>query len=664
MEQVYKHFIAGFSAVVGVFLVLLSAITVMQSGRSAEHGLNQLIEAVESKYRQEQKTLTEKLTIVETDYINRAQAIAYIIQHDAQSHLTSNLQRIKIVMGVEKINITNQEGVIVYSANRQVIGTDLKNYPEAVEFYDLSTGARKDPVIAMGEYKDENDGMRDRDYVIVPLQQDGLGAIQITFYSDEVDSAMGKARLQTLVRTFVTEYTTTVALFDQSGEMQVMTENNQNLRLAEAKTPEETLAFLDKAKDGTWTFANDRVSYAVSREFQGYHICAFYDMTSDVKEYVLMMLGMVLISGVTVLLVVSLLRRYIYKYLISDFERVQEDIDAFVNGDDQRAIRPCSNPAMESLNESVRRLCDGYRHKSERLNKIVGAAGSNIAAFECLSYTSSIFISDNMQQVLGLSNERMAELQTIKGFTDFIRALYFNKDKDGMVKYHDKWLKIVYHHVEHEHYGVIIDKTEEVNRELETQQALRTVQRSAVRDPLTGLFNRNGFGERVAQIMESEPEPHGVMFMFDMDNFKAINDTMGHPEGDRALQRMAEILNRAFRKTDVVGRLGGDEFIAFVPNAMTRETLEQKLSDILADTRATLSYYEPHKVTVSIGAAFRDAELNEYKALYEAADSALYIAKELGKNRYYINADGIRCMEKSCKHCRAQCPRRDVLGLT
>lgn len=180
-------------------------------------------------------------------------------------------------------------------------------------------------------------------------------------------------------------------------------------------------------------------------------------------------------------------------------------------------------------------------------------------------------------------------------------------------------------------------------------------------DQLTGLYNRSGF-ERCTEEFLNRENPCGVLVLFDLDNFKKINDSEGHPEGDRILVRFGECLRSCFRKSDYIGRLGGDEFTVLMPNPVERGMLEQKFRDLLTQIHSALGiYYERDRVSVSIGAVPVDGEIKSYEGLYRCADTALYIAKYLGKDQFYINDKKISCMKKECIGCRQDCPRSRIL---
>lgn len=205
-----------------------------------------------------------------------------------------------------------------------------------------------------------------------------------------------------------------------------------------------------------------------------------------------------------------------------------------------------------------------------------------------------------------------------------------------------------------------ISKSEGISR---MEDQLSVAQSEAKSDRLTGLYNRNGFERHVEEYL-LQPNPSGVLVLFDLDNFKRVNDMEGHPEGDRILERFAECLSAGFRKTDCIARLGGDEFIVLVQNRVSQGILEDKFEGILTSVRAALgNYYAKYGVSVSIGAVPVDGTIKSYEKLYRCADTALYIAKHLGKDRFYVNYKKISCMKKECIQCREDCPRSQVLEL-
>ncbi len=154
-------------------------------------------------------------------------------------------------------------------------------------------------------------------------------------------------------------------------------------------------------------------------------------------------------------------------------------------------------------------------------------------------------------------------------------------------------------------------------------------------DTITGLPNRVLLADRLEQeVARARRVRHGfALLMFDLDGFKEVNDRWGHAAGDRVLALVGDRARRAVRASDTVGRQGGDEFMAILPEASLAGALAvaEKLLESLA-VPYTLERAEAH-VSASIGVSVFPEDGADGESLQRAADAALYAAKRDGKNR-------------------------------
>ena len=158
----------------------------------------------------------------------------------------------------------------------------------------------------------------------------------------------------------------------------------------------------------------------------------------------------------------------------------------------------------------------------------------------------------------------------------------------------------------------------------------------AMRDALTGLYNRAAAQERVAgHLRDARPEELSVLMLLDVDDFKRINDRYGHMFGDAVLVEMAGENRRIVPGNDIVARIGGDEFMIFMPNIRREEVAEQRaaeairtLQDLFRENMDDLAF------SCSIGLAFSKGGTAGFPLLFNQADRALYRAKGAGKNQY------------------------------
>lgn len=158
-------------------------------------------------------------------------------------------------------------------------------------------------------------------------------------------------------------------------------------------------------------------------------------------------------------------------------------------------------------------------------------------------------------------------------------------------------------------------------------------------DALTGLPNRRLLTDRLQQAMLKAKRDNDLLALcyLDLDNFKPINDKLGHTIGDRVLKEVSKRLISALRESDTVSRIGGDEFILLLPNLKLQEELHILLSRLMTELKVNLSIDEYQvQVTASIGIVLFPQDDVDADTLLRHADQAMYIAKESGRNQYHI----------------------------
>ncbi|PKM72156.1 MAG: hypothetical protein CVU91_10525 [Firmicutes bacterium HGW-Firmicutes-16] len=181
-------------------------------------------------------------------------------------------------------------------------------------------------------------------------------------------------------------------------------------------------------------------------------------------------------------------------------------------------------------------------------------------------------------------------------------------------------------------YGFDIDK------EVHDRQALML---DAQTDIFTGLYNK---ATTETLIGEEVGKGAGIMFLLDIDDFKSVNDRFGHEAGDCVLRYFSDLLINIFRKGDIVGRVGGDEFMIYIRDTADISIAKGKASEILKALKTGVDYENIRIiVTSSIGITVIDEKNYSFSEAYNQADSALYEAKFNGKNGYVIYNNNAEC---------------------
>lgn len=159
----------------------------------------------------------------------------------------------------------------------------------------------------------------------------------------------------------------------------------------------------------------------------------------------------------------------------------------------------------------------------------------------------------------------------------------------------------------------------------------------AQKDGLTNVYNRKTVESMIQKEIKAFPESYHALFVIDIDDFKRINDTLGHASGDEALEKISFAMKSSFRSNDLIGRIGGDEFVIFMKHMYTlnldqiikkAEQLLEALQEIRLDEDAG------YRVFCSIGIAIYPIDGTNYLELFKKADERLYQAKKQGKNSF------------------------------
>lgn len=177
--------------------------------------------------------------------------------------------------------------------------------------------------------------------------------------------------------------------------------------------------------------------------------------------------------------------------------------------------------------------------------------------------------------------------------------------------------------------GKLVNFQAEMNKRLEILD-------KAERDPLTGLLNREGFQSIYKRFSKEQTGGSYLLGVLDLDNFKSVNDHLGHAGGDEALKLLADQLTVIIDTHGITSRYGGDEFVIYIPDVTSVTTVENLLAQLVLSMYRTITYEEKeHTLSISLGAVLVPYDTT-YEDAFPKADKVLYEVKSLGKNNYKI----------------------------
>lgn len=224
-----------------------------------------------------------------------------------------------------------------------------------------------------------------------------------------------------------------------------------------------------------------------------------------------------------------------------------------------------------------------------------------------------------------------------KDFEDFLTRLQNTTPENPMIeeKYlmningHTRWSKVVARSMwaswEPPEYIGAIGKIVDIHEEQEKMDRLKLI---AAHDSLTGLLNHKAAKSQISAILEQDDEKKYIMIVFDLDHFKMANDTFGHLFGDEVLRYVADTMKKNTRNFDIIARMGGDEFLLFMPYKDEAESLVKRIFNLLH------SEYNGFTIKVSMGVSCAKDCNGKYDVLFHMADEALYEVKRNGRDNY------------------------------
>lgn len=597
----------------------------------------------------------------EDDYLNRAYSIDYMLTNDEKVD-TQDLTYIKSLTKLHAIHLIKKDGSVFASSEQEALHDNLFNYHDGDKFKNVLKDNSKDFVVLW----DSISVLKDNPllYMAVPSTSKEYQMILIGISSSILENLRYFASIHyMLITTPDTEGKGYFVVDEESGSIIGSTLNNyQSIEIEGTSSRNDFVKILKSCTNGKVLTLNGKARYLRVLEKDGRLFCGFYDGDGFWEQIIQEILYVAIGICAVFLCIVLILRVLIKKVVINDLRGIEIGIRQLIQGDYDVHFEAKYPTEFQDIVSVMNDWKDTYKYKSNRMTRITSAISEHIGTFECLSKISQSFFSDNIQEMLNLTDYEWQKISNSPHeFEEFITSLQkHHMNEEGIIHWKGKYLKISSFHRHGEFYGMLMDCSKDVEIQHRMQLELATVTKESLTDALTKLANRKKLEFSVNDVLH-DPRPSGMMLIIDLDNFKTVNDKAGHPEGDKVLILFAQILIRFFRRNDVIARIGGDEFVVFIDNVMPDHVLHQKMQQLLETIQMELSeYYRKYGLSASIGIAYIDHCIRSFDELYRCADKALYEAKRSGKNCYFINDENKRCLEGNCIVCTGKCEHHDL----
>ena len=439
--------------------------------------------------------------------------------------------------------------------------------------------------------------------------------------------------LQSLLKSYENDFGVNAYLIDTGGNIEVTTdhtgfdgESNLFDHCDFAELRETILSERDQPQN-LWFSSAHGNGYVVSRYIDnlGWYLVVENNTTQFTRGQTWQLVREILIVALIILLVLititSVMRRYNRKII---------ELTQAAEKQHQRAFQQATEQLYENIYEfdltHNRSASEATSHYFESLG-----APPDIAYDKALRVIAQKQIKEEYRQGYIDTFDPAHVLQAFAAGRENLQY-DFMITTDGT---HYYWMRIIAHIFRWSEDGSVRMLVYRQNIDEQKRHELYMLEQMQ-RDSLTRMYNKVATQEHIRQLLEASPQGKFALFIFDIDHFKTVNDRLGHAAGDSALVSFARILRQQFLQEDIVGRIGGDEFIAFMPIA-GRQTAQDKASALVRALQQKMETPTASlEITASIGVALAPKMGADFETLYKRADDALYQAKKKGRNGFVM----------------------------
>lgn len=594
--------------------------------------VNQVSKSLESSIEMRKKNTN----LFAADYLNRSNFARYYISENKNHELTDDeWQRFLDILEVNSISIVDEKGIVTQSSNEENIGVSFYKNEELSAFLQIIEGKGDQEYVLDFNSKI----LKSDDFNVLfgtPIAENQKGMILMEINMSVYEQYTGVTNVATFLDTIPTKESRTLFVADDEANILGITKNNEQYIHAD-NLPD----LLKKAEDNAIKAEiNGEMHLLLTKKVNDYYV-GYMSNIGEIKHisqgYFIQFVLLLIILSIVITMSLYFL---IHHFILKDIDMITKKAHQFTSGDSGVQFEATKTKELNQLSEELNRVLRVIQTRNERISTIASLMGEGFGAYEYYADLNQAYYSKNVPYLLGVSTDEECKEKIIEYYQNHVSDL----QEKGKIEIEEimtvapgRMIKIRRNILKDSSYGFLEDISVENAR---TKQLIRSLEKEKEKnyiDSLTGIYNRTKVKEYIEDFVSKGINLQGVMILMDLDNFKSINDQLGHMEGDLVLKKFAEILITQFRTSDIVARLGGDEFIVFLPNFISKAGLETKIDHILSIIRQELSpYYEKYNLSVSIGIAYLGGNNKTYEDLYQSADDAMYTAKRGGKNGYFL----------------------------
>ena len=580
---------------------------------------------IEQILNENQKDLNKQKKEYRQTCIDNAQAVAYSLQENPDAlYNIDELKKIAQYVEVDEIHIFNKQGVIISGTHPEYYGYSFDSGKQLSFFKPLLSNQN----LQLTQKIMENTASHIKMQYSALWSENKEFIVQVGMNHENASKATKKNQLSYLFKLFRVNNEAQYYAINSKNHKIVGTIHHHIGDVASSIGLKDTQ--IKEAKNGFFTEIDGQLSYCVSKKIKNNYIYCIIPVRVLFKEVPKNCLEMIVCLIIISILFRLLIIKYIRVYVIDSINQINHQLSKISKGQLDEEVSINNSLEFQKLSHYINEMKQSLLVNNKKMDYILTQTNQLIGFYEYNQKLNTLYLSDGFKEIFSLNSQQCTQFkEDINDFIDFLNKINTHQvEKDiYYLPQMKRYIQINDRKDQDITLGVMIDITTSYIKRKKIE-----IERDV--DELTQIYNRNGLKIKINKLLEDKNIAQYALIFIDLDGLKQVNDVYGHYCGDLYLKQMTNVLKTISGEKCLVGRLGGDEFIAFFHHYDSMEKLNNDINQLNEIRDQIVLLADDHSVNLafSYGVCY-GTEGTDLQRMIEIADYKMYENKRKRKGR-------------------------------
>ena len=580
---------------------------------------------IEQILNENQKDLNKQKKEYRQTCIDNAQAVAYSLQENPDAlYNIDELKKIAQYVEVDEIHIFNKQGVIISGTHPEYYGYSFDSGKQLSFFKPLLSNQN----LQLTQKIMENTASHIKMQYSALWSENKEFIVQVGMNHENASKATKKNQLSYLFKLFRVNNEAQYYAINSKNHKIVGTIHHHIGDVASSIGLKDTQ--IKEAKNGFFTEIDGQLSYCVSKKIKNNYIYCIIPVRVLFKEVPKNCLEMIVCLIIISILFRLLIIKYIRVYVIDSINQINHQLSKISKGQLDEEVSINNSLEFQKLSHYINEMKQSLLVNNKKMDYILTQTNQLIGFYEYNQKLNTLYLSDGFKEIFSLNSQQCTQFkEDINDFIDFLNKINTHQvEKDiYYLPQRKRYIQINDRKDQDITLGVMIDITTSYIKRKKIE-----IERDV--DELTQIYNRNGLKIKINKLLEDKNIAQYALIFIDLDDLKQVNDVYGHYCGDLYLKQMTNVLKTISGEKCLVGRLGGDEFIAFFHHYDSMEKLNNDINQLNEIRDQIVLLADDHSVNLafSYGVCY-GTEGTDLQRMIEIADYKMYENKRKRKGR-------------------------------